>query len=79
MTKFRDYKEDEDPTVVVRRKFLQKIEVDPPKCVTQDLVEQATDVLDSDVPQNVEWMRFKGKELNLALTERNLEKVDFRV
>ena len=53
MTKFRDYKED-DPTVVVRRKFLQKIEVDPPKCVTQDLVDEATLVLDSDVPQNVE-------------------------
>ena len=63
MTKFRDYKEDKDPTVVVRRKFLEKIEVNPPICVTQNLVDEATLVLDSDVPQNVEWMRFKGKEL----------------
>ena len=66
MVKFRDFDHNHtlDPAIAVKRAFLLRVEVNPPNCLSNDEKEACIRMLDSQVPEKVEWLRFEGKELD---------------
>ena len=65
MTKLRDYDHNHslDPAIVVKRNFLLKLEVNPPKCLENYELDKVTEILDSDVPLKKNWIQFQGNKL----------------
>ena len=56
-----------DPAVSIKRSFLLRLEVNPPKCLENYELEKVTEILDSDVPVEVNWLHFQGHEFLLIL------------
>ena len=69
MPKLREFDHNHslDPAVAVKRSFLLRLEVNPPRCLENYELEKVTEILDSDVPVEVNWLHFQGHELLLIL------------